>query len=80
MKTIEIQFTRKLTFNKIVEVDNKLAKKLLSVDGEDLMAPTNGRMDHPFYEITENLTDIHDIYDELNEIENVSVQIYKPKK
>lgn len=38
MKTLEISYTREMTFNKQVRVSDKLAERLLKLDGEcDLM-------------------------------------------
>lgn len=85
MKTIEINYTRKVTFNKIIVVNEKLAKRILALDGEDLMQSNNtvfgedGCSDD-FTLIAEELTDMTDVLDAHNEIENVSISIYKPKK
>lgn len=85
MKTIEINYTRKVTFNKIVKVNDKLAKRLLDLDGEDIMQGSEitwseGQCSDDFTLIAEDLTDMTDVLDADNEIENVSISIYKPKK
>jgi len=85
MKTIDITYTRKITFNKIIKVSDKLAKRLLNLDGEDLTQSNNvvwtdGTCSDDFTLIAEDLTDMNDVLDAENEIENVSVSVFKPKK
>lgn len=82
MKTIEITYTRKITFNNIIEVEDAIADKALALDEMDLTAPriiSSEEID-PFYLITEQLVDeTTDIYSSDDEIENLSVTLYKPK-
>lgn len=82
MKTIEIRYTRKITFNKIIEVNDKVAKEALKLDGEDISKPRwFPDKNKGFLLLTENLVDeTKDIFDSAGEIEDVSVRIYKPKK
>lgn len=80
--TIEISYTRKITVNKIIEVDEKTAQRALALDETDLTEPTEWSSDVPcdWTFITEDLTDsYHDILDMEGEIENLSVREYKKK-
>ena len=77
MKTIEITFTRKVTFNKIVEVSDKDAKRALALDGEDLQMPRtafDGSEDWFF--ITEDLVDNTDVLDSADEIEDLNINLH----
>lgn len=79
MKTIQINFTRVITFNKIVKVSDAVAKKALALDGSDLSNPNVYPNNNGWSLITEELVDAHDVLDAADEIENLSVRIYKAK-
>lgn len=81
MKTIEISFRRQVTYHKIVEVSDKVAKRALKLDGEDLNEPPSGNpLNDDFYFITEELTDcVDDVNDYMGEIDLLEVREYKPK-
>lgn len=82
MKTIEVQYTRKITFNKIITVTDKVAKEALKLDGKDVEQPRS-IVDNKqgFYLLTETLIDeTQDMYDGDSELENVCVTIFEPKK
>jgi len=80
MKTLEIQYTRKMTFNKTVEVEDALADRLLALDGESSIDQlTHIVFDEDgcncdFTTIAESLTDAHDIIDGESEIEDISIE------
>ncbi len=80
MKTIEIQFTRKVTFNKIVTVSDSIAKQALALDGEDLTEPRSYPDKSGWVLITEDLVNSDDVLDMDGEIENLSVEIFKKGK
>lgn len=100
MKQIEIRYTREVMFHKIINVSDKLAKRLLDVEEESLIQRNGswggGEEDtekcdkgiylstdvstDDFTMLAEDLTDMHDVNDCSNEIENISISIYKPKK
>jgi len=81
-KKIEISFRRMVTFNKIVEVHEKTAKRALALDDMDLREPRTditGKEDWFF--ITEDLVDCaEDVLDMDDEIESLSIREYKKPK
>lgn len=100
MKELEITYHRDVTFKKTVKVSNKLAERLLKLDGETDMIQRNGSwgggkddtekvskgvwLAHDvstddFTMIAEDLTDIHDVFDMMNEIENIEIRVPKKK-
>jgi len=81
MKTIEINYKRKVNYCSIIEVEDDIAEKALALDGEDLRLPRGPiNADEGFYLITETLVDEpYSVVDSADEIENLSVTIYNPK-
>jgi hypothetical protein len=99
MKELEVTYRREVTFSKRIKVSDKLAKRLLKLDGEsDLLqrAGSWGGRDEDkekvskdvykeddvstddFTMLAEDLTDIHDVYDMMNEISDINIS--KAKK
>ncbi len=94
MKTITIQFTRQSTYTKTIKASDKLADRLLKLDGESDLIQKNGIWDggeeddedvekdvyklgdvssDDFTMLAEDLTDMHDIFDSLNEIDDINI-------
>lgn len=83
---VGIQYTREFTISKTVEVSQETAARLLALDGESniMQGHSVWSSDNPdfvssddFTMIAEDLTDIHDVQDALNEIEDFEARIIK---